>query len=235
MAAELPGGQNVPQLAGASDAITRRTTCRSVRGYRDVICLFLFFAVTPCATAQPRDEIRPEQCLGGNLDAPIWIEVFSDFQCAHCRDFFLNTISQVLKEYCSLNRVCVVYREFPWPTNKYSRRAAQYSKAAQKLGRKQWRAVMQTLYENQSQWSFSGFIGAFAAKALSPDEYSRLKDLLREQAIDEEINEEVALGERRKVTITPTIFVHARGKEQKVSGIVAYPILRDFFDGVLKK
>ena len=93
---------------------------------------------------------------------------------------------------------------------------------------------MQVLYENQSEWSFSGFIGAFVAKVLSPDDYSRLKDLLREQAIDEEINQEVALGEKRKVTITPTIFVRARGKEQKVSGILAYPILKSFIDSVVK-
>ena len=34
------------------------------------------------------------------------------------------------------------------------------------------------------------------------------------------------------VTITPTISVRARGEEQKVSGILAYPILKNFFDSV---
>jgi protein-disulfide isomerase len=225
-----------PTLA-ASDTIATETMCGKVRGYQRVTCLamlLLFSVVAPGATAQIKDQIKPEQCLGGTLDAPILIEVFSDFECTHCRDFFLNTISLVLKEYCSLNKVCVVYHEFPWPNNQFSRRAAQFSKAAQKLGREQWRAVMQALYENQSKWSFNGSIDGFVAQALSPDDYSRLKSLLRDPAIDEEITREVAQGEKRKVTITPTLFVYALGKEQKVSGVLAYPVLKNFFDSALR-
>ncbi len=184
-------------------------------------------------------ELRPEQCLGGNPDAPIQIEVFSDFECTHCRDFYLDTISVVLKEYCSQNKVCVVYREFPWPDNRYSRRAAQFSKAAQKLGRQQWVAVMTALYENQSRWSFSGSIDAYVSKALAPEDYSRLKDLLRDKSIDAEIRSDIALGEKRKVTITPTFFIDVLGKEQRVVGVLSYPILKNFFDmalnSILKK
>jgi len=191
-------------------------------------------AMPPSAAPQFKNGIRPEQCLGGSPDAPIRIEVFSDFQCTHCRDFFLNTISKVLKEYCSVNKVCVVYREFPLPPNKHSRRAAQYSKAAQKLGREQWLAVITALYENQSAWSGDGSIGAVVSKALSPDDYSRLNDLLRGPEIDAEVAREFATGEKNKIVMTPTVFVHALGKEQRVSGILPYATLKTFFDNVLK-
>jgi protein-disulfide isomerase len=190
--------------------------------------------IAPRTTPKTKDEIRPEQCLGGNLDAPIRIEVFSDFECTHCRDLFLNTISQVLNEYCSVNKVCVVYHEFPLPSNKFSRQAAQYSKAAQKLGREQWRVVMNALYENQSIWSRDGSIDKIVSKALSPDDYSRLKGLLRDRGIDTEISREVSLGVNRKVMITPTFFVYALGKEQRISGVLPYPALKSFFDNVLK-
>jgi protein-disulfide isomerase len=226
-----------PGPAVGADAIATRTIYGKARGYERVIwlaMLLLYFVVAPGATAQIKDEIKPEQCLGGNLDAPILIEVFSDFECTHCRDFFLNTISLVLKEYCSLNKVCVVYHEFPWPDNRFSRRAVQFAKAAQKLGREQWRGVMQALYENQSKWASTGSIDGFVAKVLSPDDYSRLKGLLRDRAIDEEIKREVAQGEKRKVTITPTFFIYALGKEQKISGVLAFPILKNFFDSALK-
>jgi protein-disulfide isomerase len=185
------------------------------------------------ATGQADNEIQPEQCLGGNLTAPIRVEVFSDFECTHCRDFFLNTITQVLKEYCSVNKVCVVYHEFPWANNTYSRRAAQYSKAAQRVGQSQWRAVMNALYENQSKWSSNGSIDEFVSKALAADDYARIKNLLRDKGIDAEIKREVALGEKRKVEITPTFFVTANGKEQKISGVLPYPAMKNFFDRVL--
>ncbi len=191
-------------------------------------------AFTPCATPQEKEEIKPEQCLGGSLDAPIRIEVFSDFQCTHCRELFLNTISHVLNEYCSVNKVCVVYYEFPLPPNRYSRRAAQYSKAAQNLGREQWRSVMKTLYENQSLWSGDGAIDAVVSKALAPEDYKRIKDLLRDGAIDEQITREFELGVKRGIRTTPTLFVHALGREQRVSGVVPYPALKNFFDRILK-
>ena len=199
------------------------------------LVLLLSFSVTaPCATPQVKDMIEPEQCLGGNLDSPIRIEVFSDFQCTHCRDLFLNTISQVLNEYSSNNKVCVIYREFPLPTNKFSRRAAQYSKAAQKLGREQWRIVMHALYENQSLWSADGSINKVVAKALTPENYNRLNGMLQDHAIDEEIAREFSLGEKARITTTPTLFIYALGKEQRVSGVLPFLALKKFFDNVLK-
>jgi protein-disulfide isomerase len=191
-------------------------------------------AFSPCATAQDQFEIRLEQCLGGNLDAPIRIQVFSDFMCTHCRELFLSTISQVLKEYSSTNKVCVMYYEFPLPTNKYSRQAAQYSKAAQKLGKEQWYAVMEALYENQSQWIEDGSIDKVLSKALAPDDYNRIRELRRKSEIDKEISREFALGEKKKIRETPTFFVKAQGREQRVTGFLPYATLKDFFDKVLK-
>jgi protein-disulfide isomerase len=206
---------------------------RSVSPIVYLALLIPSLAAPPCASAQTT-EIKPEQCLGGSADAPILIEVFSDFECAHCREFYLNTIPLVLKEYCSLNKVCVVYHEFPLPSNMYSRRAAQYSKAAQKLGREQWRNVMVALYENQEKWSQSGSVDDVVSNALAPDDYSQLKKLLKDSSIDAAIKNEIAIGEKKKVTATPTLFVYAIGREQKVVGSIAYPILKNFFDSIVK-
>jgi protein-disulfide isomerase len=197
------------------------------------LVIFVLLVVAPNASTQS-NEVQPEQCLGGNLDAPIRIEVFSDFECTHCRDFYLNTISLVLKEYCSLNKVCVVYHEFPWPSNRFSRQAAQYSKAAQKLGREQWHIVMQALYENQQRWSLNGSIDGVISNALPADDYTHLKKLLRDPSIDAAIRREITMGEKKKVTTTPTFFVYAIGKEQKIAGNLSYSILKSFFDSVLK-
>ena len=201
-----------------------------------IIYLMLLLSPTfsPCATPQDQFEIRLEQCLGGNLDAPIRIMVFSDFMCTHCRELFLGTISQVLKEYSSTNKVCVMYFEFPLPTNKYSRQAAQYSKAAQKLGKEQWYTVMKVLYENQSLWSKDGSIDEVVSKALAPDDYNRIKELRRNSDIDKEISREFAFGDKKKIRETPTFFVKAKGREQRVTGFLSFATLKNFFDSALK-
>jgi protein-disulfide isomerase len=170
-----------------------------------LVLLLLVVAAPPNASAQA-DQVKPEQCLGGALDAPIRIEVFSDFECPACREFYLNTIRPVLKDYCSLDKVCVVYHEFPLPGHKYSREAARDSKAAQRLGRKQWLAVMNALYQNQQKWYQNGWVDDVVFKALGAEEYFRLKRMLLDPFIDTAIESEISMGQKKEVPSTPTIF-----------------------------
>ena len=195
----------------------------------------LMLALCVCPTAFPQSaELKPEHCLGGDLSAPVRIEVFSDFECPACREFYLNTIRPVLKEYSSVGKVCVIYFEFPLQGHKYARQAAQYAKAAQRLGRKQWTTVMDALYENQDKWNLNGSIDDTVFKALGPEEYFSLKKLLLDPSVDAAVKSEIALGEKRGVNSTPTSFVYAIGKEQKVAGPLAYPVLKNFIDGIVK-
>ena len=198
------------------------------------LTLLLLGAVLPFDARGQANPDNQEKCLGGSLDAPIRLDVFSDFQCTHCRDFFLNTIPSVLKDYCSLNKVCVVYHEYPLRNNTYSRKAAQYSLAAQKLGREPWHSVMTALYQHQENWAQTGNVDEVVAKVLTADEYSRLKKLVLDPSLDTAIDSDIALGNKNEVTSTPTILVNALGREQKVVGFIPFPVLKDFFDSIVK-
>jgi protein-disulfide isomerase len=140
----------------------------------------------------------------------------------------------VLKNYCSLDKVCVVYHEFLLQGHEYSRQAALYSKAAQRLGRKQWLDVMEALYENQERWYNNGSMDDVVFKALGADEYFKLRRMLLDPSIDSAIEGEIAMGPKNEVTATPTMFVNAIGKEQKVVGGLPYPVLKGFFDSIVK-
>lgn len=200
---------------------------------RYLVLFILAFAIYPNAFSQTA-ELKPDQYLVGGPDATIRIEVFSDFECGACREFYLRTIKPLLKEYGSLGKVCVVYHEFPLRIHKYARQAAQYSKAAQKLGRQQWTAAMDALYENQAKWSLDGSVDETVFKALGADDFYRLKQVVLLPSIDEAINSEIAMGEKKEVNSTPTSFVYAFGREQKVVGGVPYPAMKDFIDKNMK-
>jgi len=177
--------------------------------------------------------VTPEQCVGGKLDAPVRIEVFSDFQCPACRTFYLDVIQKVVETYCSRDKVCVIYHEFPLKNHNLARVAARYSKAAQRLGRKQWVTVMGALYTSQAEWTWDGSVEGVISRALSPQDLAELKKRLEDPSIDAAIDKEVALGEKREVQSTPTFFLSSRGKEERVVGGVPYPVLKGYIDRLI--
>jgi protein-disulfide isomerase len=193
----------------------------------------LVVAVAARASGQMAN-LKPEQCLGGKPDAPIRVEVFSDFECPACKQLYLETMRLVLKDYCIPEKVCLVYHEFPLQGHKHSRQAARYTKAAQKMNQKAWQTLVEAFFVNQEKWSQDGSVDDIAFKALGADQYFNLKKLLLDPAIETEIDAEVAMGQKLDVQSTPTFFVYALNKEQKVVGFLPYLMLKDFFDRIVK-
>jgi protein-disulfide isomerase len=93
---------------------------------------------------------------------------------------------------------------------------------------------MDALYENQEKWYQNGSLDDVVFKALGGDEYFRLRKLLLDPSIDSAIESEVALGRKKEVTATPTMFAYAIGKEQKIVGALPYSVLKSFFDSIVK-
>ncbi len=63
----------------------------------------------------------------GDPNAPVVIEEFSDFQCAFCRQFFLETEKPLIEQYVSTGKVFYIYRTLgSWlgPGSQYSAEAA---------------------------------------------------------------------------------------------------------------
>jgi protein-disulfide isomerase len=179
-------------------------------------------------------EVASGRLLGGSLNSPVRIEVFSDFQCPACRELYLGTIRQVLQEYSSKDKVCVIYHEFPLSMHPYSLEAARYCEAAARLGQDRLLPVMDSLFTDQAQWSQDGSLESSISKALSRNDFQKVKRILRDPSINSEIEKEVQLGLKREVKSTPTLFVHYLGKEQKAEGVVTYPVLKQFIDQVVK-
>lgn len=187
-----------------------------------------------CSLPLPAADGTSGQILGGSPDAPIKIEVFSDFQCPSCRELYLDVMRRALAEYANANKICVIYHEFPLAMHPYSKKAAQYAEAASRLGRAQLLKVYDVLFMDQAVWSQNGSIEASIAKVLSRDELQRIKKILQDPSINAAINSEIKLGNDRQVNSTPTFWVYTRGKSQKVEGRITYPLLKDHIDRNVK-
>jgi protein-disulfide isomerase len=172
--------------------------------------------------------------LGGPGNAPVKLEVFSDFQCPSCREFYLGTIIPVLRDYASKGKVCVIYHEFPLNMHMYARDAARYSVAAYRLGQMKWVPVLDSLYQNQAWWTLDGNVEATVARAMSKEDFQRVKRILQDPSINTELDSEIAFGRKKSIKSTPTIFIKHDGGEEKVESSVPYLVMKQYLDQILK-
>jgi protein-disulfide isomerase len=170
-----------------------------------------------------------QRCLGSRT-APIRIEVFSDYQCPACRQYYLETIQFVLQEYASTGKVCVVYYEFPLNQHKHAREAARYAQAAFRLSPAHWVRVNETLYTLQPQWSTDGQIEPLVARVLPKADMDKVRQSISDPKINTLIDHDIAQGRSRGVTGTPTTFLTVNGQTHRINGPVQFSIMKQFLD-----
>jgi protein-disulfide isomerase len=185
-----------------------------------------------------RVDSASELCLGGERGAPVKIEVFSDYQCPRCRDFYLETLKPLIAEYTKSNqiqKIYIVYHDFPLEMHQFARRAASFALAASRLGRERWLRVTDLLYSQQAEWSVDGNIEAVLARGLDPTEVVRLANMAADPTIAAAVEEEFLLGQSRQIASTPTFFIlPPTGPPQRVAGWVTYATLKGYLDRILK-
>jgi len=164
----------------------------------------------------------------GSKNAPIVMEVFSDFQCPACKTLFMTTNRQVLDNYVSTGKVFLIHRDFPLPMHAHSQVAAQYSRAAAQVGK--FDAVEEALFQNQEKWEQTGDVDGTVAAVLSPAEMTKVRALVKGGTLNAAIQKDVALGKLYNVNQTPTTVFHAKGQTFPYSGVMSYEILRNFLD-----
>src|SRR6202035_5250518 len=74
----------------------------------------------------------------GNPAAPLLIEMYSDFQCPHCKHLHETFLPGLIKDYVNTGKAYLVCREFPLPGfGPRSREAAADATSAARIGKYQ--------------------------------------------------------------------------------------------------
>jgi protein-disulfide isomerase len=177
-------------------------------------------------------DVDPHKAFGSK-NAPITMEVFSDFQCPACKTLFLTTNRQLMDNYVSTGKVYLIHRDFPLPMHAYSRVAARYARAAAEIGRIE--PVEKALFENQEKWEQSGDVDGTVAAVLSSAEMSKVRALVKGGTLEPLIDKDVQLGQIYRVNQTPTTVFHSKGQTYPYSSAMSYEILRQFLDQLLSQ
>jgi protein-disulfide isomerase len=169
----------------------------------------------PClALAASFDEGK---ALGGT-SSPIVIEVFSSFDCPHCKVMHDELVPQLVRDYVVGGKVCLVEREFPLAGSghPYAREAALYATAAARIGK--YTAVSDALWKNQSTWAVNGQVWETVASALTAAEQKKVQALFKEKDVEAEVRRDIDDATRDGVNQTPTTFITAQGRRFMLPG-----------------
>ena len=172
----------------------------------------------------------------GSRQAPITVEVFSDYQCPQCRIFYQDTARQLMDSYIPQGKVYYVHRDFPLSMHSHSREAARWASAAAIAG--VFPTAEQTLYAKQDEWGSTGKIEEALANALAPADMKKVRTIEATQGaqIDAAIARDMALGDSRGVNGTPSIYVIHSGQTTPLPpGGVNYSLLKQYIDYLLKQ
>jgi protein-disulfide isomerase len=185
-------------------------------------------ALLPClAAAADWDKAK----IQGSTAAPVVIEVYSSFDCPHCRILHEGMMQKIVQDLVLTGKACVVSREFPLtgPYHTHSREAANMATAAARIAK--YQAVADALFGNQQAWAESGKVWETVAAALSPAEQAKVKALANDPGVIAEVEADYQKGVAAGINQTPTLLVIRQrdGKRYPFSGIPPnYEIFRDF-------
>jgi protein-disulfide isomerase len=171
--------------------------------------------------------------IQGSPAAPVAIEVFSSFDCPHCKLLHEGAMQQIVKDLVVTGKACVVSREFPLlgPGHAHAREAANLATAAARIGK--YQAVADALYKDQQEWAESGKVWETVAAALPPAEQAKVKALANDPGVLAEVQKDYQQGTAMGIDRTPTLMVIRQkdGRRFPFGTPLSYDLFRDFVAG----
>lgn len=187
----------------------------------------------------------------GDKGAPVTMEVFSDYQCPSCRVLYEQTLRPMIGDYVAAGKVYLVHHDSPLVMHKYSGIAARWVNAAAVV--RKYPEVEAALYDNQDAWQANGDMEKFVQAAVGPAEFKHMQQLMAGCtalpgpqmggapaaagcAVDPLIEKDIALAKEVPVNATPTyIFIYKGKSYPPASGLVSWPLLKQFIDQLLSQ
>jgi protein-disulfide isomerase len=166
----------------------------------------------------------------GASNAPVKVEVFSDYSCPHCRAFHEEGVKPLVQDFVGNSKVQIVHRDYLLGHFKYSQAAARYANAAAKIGK--FIQVSDALWAQQPSWTQNGNVEGCVASVLSADEMGKVKKMLADpaalKAIDAAIEADMAVAKKLPLTETPTVVISGPHQQPLKVGGISYGLLKRF-------
>lgn len=165
----------------------------------------------------------------GDINAPVTVVEFSDFQCPYCEKFYTESFAKIKENYVDKGLVKFVYKDFPLSFHPMAAPAAVAANCVYKLaGDEVYFQYHDTLFENQNLLSQDNF--AIWAENLGVSA-SDFETCLQDQSIIAEIQQDLAEGQSLGVSGTPSFIING----ELVVGAQPYSVLSSVIESKLNE
>ena len=154
----------------------------------------------------------------GSDDAPIKIKIFSSLTCPHCANFHIKVIPEIEKNYVKSGKVQLILIDFP-----LDQVAFNASKLLHCLDAKKQIKFLDTLYENQDQWTSGSDVNEINNNLKKTVEIFGISSTQFDKCIDDEtVGDRILSGridgqQKYSIDSTPTIVINDKKLEGSAS------------------
>jgi len=141
----------------------------------------------------------------GNLNAPVTIIEFSDFQCPFCAKYETQTFPQLKKDYIDPGKAKIVFKNFPLPFHQFAEKAAEAGECAFEQG-KFWE-YKEKLFENQQALSVDDLKKYAKDLGLDTGQFNNCLDSGKFAA---EVQDDLKSGQEAGVEGTPSFLINGQ-------------------------
>ena len=165
----------------------------------------------------------------GRADAPVTIYVMSDFQCPFCRDFALNTMPALEREYITPGKVRFTFVNYPLTNiHQHAVQAAEVAMCAALQG-KFWQ-VHDRLFQRQEEWAARQDAGPYllALADSTGVNHAQLAECVTTHATRSAVEADAAASIRAGARSTPTFYIEGG----LIDGAAPIAAFREILDSV---
>lgn len=174
----------------------------------------------------------------GKADSKVTLIEYGDFQCPYCGQAHpqVKSVTEAYKD-----KIAFIFRNYPLPTMHPNAKAAAAAVEAAGLQGKYWE-MNNKIYETQNDWNNLSTdkrtdIFVSFAKAVGVKDTEKFKTDMSGQDVNKKINFDLALGNKAKVTGTPSFYLNGTKVTDEVSSSIINgdgSKLREALDNLLK-
>jgi len=172
-------------------------------------------------------EVPANVNVKGDLNAPVTIIEFSDFECPYCARFFEQTLPLIEENYVDTGKVKLIYMHFPLGFHQNAQMAGEASECAAEQG-KFWE-MHDKIFENFD--SLNNDIYLTFAGELNLD-VNKFNTCLDSGKYEQKVKDELALGQEWGVSGTPGFFI---GNEEEGFVLVEGALPYSNFEAIIEQ